>query len=281
MTRFKKERRSKNGPKISKLNGRVLEGFCRKKDESFVVKPSIPIIWFGDMEGYRKSKRKIVTVAINPSNNEFTEIKNTPPYSFCRFHGGEKLWEKDELTADDKELLYSVLNNYFKDFPYNWFNHFEKPLNCLDATYYPDNEQESTAIHIDVQSAIATDPTWGDIKDKQAQNRLSNTALFEQLLEYLKPDIILLSTGRFKEIFGRDIKEDADDYFKNEKEKKGKKDQPIYIAVHRLVVCGRKVVVIAGRNMHGTPFGGFTPGFIKETLNKIKNKPEYRFAFQK
>ena len=269
--------------KLANLMDAYWADFVEKRDDTFVVKPSIPIIWFGDMEAYQKSKRKIVTVAINPSNKEFMENDSSTQYSFCRFHGGEKLWEKDVLTADDKELLYSVLNNYFKDFPYDWFNNFEKPLNCLEATYYPDNEQELTAIHIDVKSAIATDPTWGDIKDKQAQNRLSNTALFEQLLEYLKPDIILFSKGQdsFKEIFDRDIKEDADDYFKNEKEKKGKKDQPIYIAVHRLVVCGRKVVVIAGRNMHGTPFGGFTPGFIEEKLGEIISKPEYQFVFQK
>lgn len=121
--------------KLSDIMDAYWADFVEKREYTFVVKPSIPIIWFGDMEAYQKSKRKIVTVAINPSNNEFSEIKNTPPYSFCRFHGGEKLWEKDVLTADDKELLYSSLNSYFKDNPYTfWFNAYEKPLNCLDAT---------------------------------------------------------------------------------------------------------------------------------------------------
>lgn len=258
--------------------------FAEKRDDTFVVKPSIPIIWFGDMEAYQKSKRKIVTVAINPSNNEFTEIKNTPPYSFCRFHGGEKLWEKDVLTADDKELLYSSLNSYFKDNPYRfWFNAYEKPLNCLDATYYPNKEQESTAIHIDIKSAVATDPTWRDLKKNQ--RKLENESLFKQLLEYLEPDVILFSKDKntFKKIFNRDMKEDADDYFKTENKKPGKRDYSKYIAVHCVKFCDRNTLVIAGSNNNGMPFGFSKESefFIEEKLGEIKSKPEYQFVFQK
>lgn len=269
--------------KLASLMDAYWKDFVEKKDESFVVKPSIPIIWFGDMKAYRKSKRKIVTVAINPSKVEFKEKPKSKQYTFCRFQNGEKLCQKDELTADDKELLYASLNSYFKDNPYKrWFDAFEKPLNCLDATYYSGKEYESTAIHIDIKSAIASDPTWGSLRKKE-KAKLENDSLFQELLEYLKPNIILYSKdmNTFKKIFDRDIKEDANDYFKDEKKKKGEKEQTIYIATHHVTIRDENILIIAGRNMRGTPFGGFTPGFIEEKFGEIKSKPQYQFAFQK
>lgn len=234
--------------------------FSEKRDDTFVVKPSIPIIWFGDMEAYQKSKRKIVTVAINPSNKEFMENDSSTQYSFCRFRGGEKLWEKDELTADDKELLYSVLNHYFKDSPYtSWFNAFEKPLNCLDATYYPNKEKESTAIHIDVKSAIATDPTWGDLP-KDEQGRLTNTILFKQLLEYLKPEVILYSANAptLKIVFGLTQQDIHDKYSARPR---------IAINVYQY----NNILIISGKNWQ-LPFQGMTDEMIANTIMEIKNK---------
>lgn len=245
--------------KLASLMDAYWKDFAEKRDESFVVKPSIPIIWFGDMEAYRKSKRKIVTVAINPSNREFMENDGGTQYSFCRFRGGEKLWKKDALTADDRKLLYASLNSYFKDSPYTfWFNAFEKPLNCLDATYYPDNEQESTAIHIDIQSAIATDPTWGKLKDKQ--ERLSNTALFKQLLEYLKPEVILYSANAptLKKVFDLTERDILDKYAAS---------RGIAINVYQY----HDMLIVSGKNWQ-KPFQGMTDEMIANTIMEIKNK---------
>ena len=47
--------------------------FARYKSQSFVVNPSIPILYFGDEVAYRKSKLKVITVGKNPSLNEFFE----------------------------------------------------------------------------------------------------------------------------------------------------------------------------------------------------------------
>lgn len=245
--------------KLVNLMDAYWEDFAKKRDESFVVKPSIPIIWFGNMEAYRKSKRKIVTVAINPSNKEFMENTKIKSYSFCRFQGGEKLWEKDELTMFDKELLYSVLNNYFKVSPYtSWFNAFENPLNCLDSTYYPNKKYKSTAIHIDIESAIATDPTWGNLGDKQG--RLRNTALFKQFLEYLNPDVILYSVNAptLKKVFGLTKMDILDKYPAG----RG-------IAINTYQYYG--ILIISGKNW-SKPFQGMTKEMIANTMAEIKNK---------
>lgn len=40
-----------------------------------LVNDSIPIIWFGDLNKYYESDKKIVTVSLNPSNIEFEDKK--------------------------------------------------------------------------------------------------------------------------------------------------------------------------------------------------------------
>ena len=41
----------------------------------FVVKPSLPILYFGDMVAYFKSDFKVITAALNPSDAEFKELR--------------------------------------------------------------------------------------------------------------------------------------------------------------------------------------------------------------
>ena len=50
--------------------------FNNYKDEDWVTKNSIPILFFGNINKYLESPTKIITVAKNPSHNEFpTKIK--------------------------------------------------------------------------------------------------------------------------------------------------------------------------------------------------------------
>lgn len=48
-----------------------ISDFVNKQNRPYIVKPAIPIVWFGNMEKYNKSPKKIVTVGINPSWHEF------------------------------------------------------------------------------------------------------------------------------------------------------------------------------------------------------------------
>src|SRR4051812_23219231 len=41
------------------------------RHEEFVVKPSVPILFFGDLQRYLSSPVRIVTVGLNPSRIEF------------------------------------------------------------------------------------------------------------------------------------------------------------------------------------------------------------------
>jgi hypothetical protein len=165
-----------------------LDDFSQKKAYGFVVKPSIPTVWFGNLEKYRSSKGRILTVALNPSFQEF------PIGAAPRFN----------LNAATPKDLSATLNRYFLDNPYEkWFEAFEFVLNRLNATYYEANDQlPRTAIHIDIYSAIATNPTWGKLTSGQ-QRQLSRTDLFSKLLSALDPDLIVFSGNIriFKEVF--------------------------------------------------------------------------------
>lgn len=163
------------------------EDFVAKRDLETTVKPSIPIIWFGDLEGYKKSSKKIVTIGINPSNVEFPVGE-----PFLRFPEAQNLHIKDNLNDTDKKNLISALNDYFRVKPYKrWFNHYEKVINVFDASYY--DVYDNTAIHIDICTAIATDPVWGNLKNElKYVKKLYANSLFNALLKYLDPDIIFL-----------------------------------------------------------------------------------------
>ena len=59
--------------------------FYKFKDDDIVVNPSLPILYFGDLKAYNESNRKILTVVINPSNNEFKIKKQTCIHFVLKF----------------------------------------------------------------------------------------------------------------------------------------------------------------------------------------------------
>jgi len=71
--------------------------------EHWVVKPSIPIVYFGDDHQYAASPLKIVTVGLNPSNAEFAEDR----FGLAR---------RERLEPADLEV---ALSRYFQFNPYH------------------------------------------------------------------------------------------------------------------------------------------------------------------
>ena len=53
---------------------------------------------------------------------------------------------------------------------------------------------KNTAIHIDLKTPIATDPTWSKLPES-IQEKLA-CDLFGKLVSYLRPDVVLFSTGK-------------------------------------------------------------------------------------
>jgi len=163
------------------------------KHFDFVVTPSLPILYFGDLKKYMASNLRIITVGKNPSDNEF-RLNKKEKYSFVRFPN----WNNNH------EKLTDVLSEYFECNPLkNWFSCYEPILNGISASYYSKNGIH-TAIHTDICSPLATAPTWSKLSNEKKQLLFQEGHLiWIDLIEELQPDLILVSIPRelFNSIF--------------------------------------------------------------------------------
>jgi hypothetical protein len=234
----------------------------RDMEDSAIVNPSIPVLWFGDLIRYMEGSRKrVVTLAINPSSDEF-RLNKKDLFNFIRFKQGKDIWFKDRLEDSDKLIFIDTLNEYFKDEPYKWFKRLETPLNCIDATLggkLQNGDFSNTAIHIDL-CPLATKEKWKDVEGT-VKEALKEDArlLLSKLLQYLKPDVILASISEedIMSIFNLSAKKDYEAEFKNNKGG----------FIRQYNYKGIKLIV--GRSMQGTPFGAMTNDFIKENLEAL------------
>ena len=146
---------------------------------------AFPIVWFGNAEEYFRSGRRVVTVGLNPSKNEFD------PEERPRFD------RVDLKSPDAAETLRGTLGRYFQGETWyrKWFGRFEAIANLAGASYM--KEGTNRAIHIDAYSAIATEPTWSRLsaKDRKAILR-GGENLFRSLLDELKPKILLFTANQ-------------------------------------------------------------------------------------
>lgn len=230
-----------------------------------VAHPSIPILWFGDVEKYRKSDKKILTIAINPSNKEFSTNGKAPYDISLRFPKANTISLNSPLSTPNMQDYYDAMNSYFKENPYSsWFNNFERPLNYIGASYYPSNDFTRQAIHIDICAPIATDPTWSKL-DKSEQVKIESIfgKYFNLLLEELEPDVILVSINEVMQFRSFGLKKVNAGYV-SKKYYKGNG------FIHGYAFKNK--TLITGLNMHGTPFGGMSEDFVEENMLNIKKQ---------
>ncbi|MFI3264753.1 MAG: hypothetical protein SNG38_06125 [Rikenellaceae bacterium] len=236
------------------------------ESSSILVNPSIPILWFGDLAKYRDSRKRIITVGLNPSNLEFSTKQNCNHEISLRFN---KAMSCNNLTADSEiNNYYEAMNDYFKQNPYKkWFNSFEKVLNQLQSSYYEDEiDFANRAIHLDIYAPIATNPTWGKLAVDKKKCLSCFKAYFSHLIKELKPEIVLISAnvGIIKEVFG---------VVKCNAEYKSKRIDGKRAFIDAYDSCSIDgVVLISGLNMSGTPFGGMKKEFIETNMLAIKEK---------
>ena len=77
-------------------------------DQPFLVKPSIPILFFGDSDQYFSSELKVTTLGLNPSRVEFPEEDR-----FLRFSRARRVYPRILQGAFYSEYL-QALNGYFR-----------------------------------------------------------------------------------------------------------------------------------------------------------------------
>ena len=236
------------------------------KVSDYLIENSIPIIWFGDIKKYFESKIKILTVAINPSKDEF-QMGDL----LKRFPAAKTLdVMKDKLSEADKDILIKSYNEYFLHDPYdNWFkNSYEKVLNILPDKYissYGYDDCENRAIHIDCKTALATNPVWDDEGlPTEVKLLIEREDLFEGLLDFLNPNVILFSKKELK----TKLTDGGENRIEQKLKTKGNK------TMERISYIVKKRLVIYGTNFNGTPFGGIPfeeqRGIIEEMFADYK-----------
>src|SRR5690242_10889179 len=77
-----------------------------------VVGKSLPVLFFGDLDAYAASSRRIITAALNPSGREFPA---TAPRS--RFPSAKLLDPSADLTASSRTDYLNALCQYFEKHP--------------------------------------------------------------------------------------------------------------------------------------------------------------------
>ena len=159
--------------------------FDRAPHRTCRVDLAVPILFFGDLYAYRASRLRVVTVGLNPSLHEFPAGE-----PFSRF----------PLAADNRDREPSryldAMSAYFRTDPYHqWFNAFEPLLNGLGVSYY--EAGASTALHTDICSPVATNPTWNDLdKAIQAVLEADGRPLWHMLMKELRPQVVAISVAK-------------------------------------------------------------------------------------
>src|SRR5581483_259655 len=159
--------------------------YDRTRRYKFVVRPAIPILFFGDSERYFRSPLKVITVGLNPSAVEFPD--GAP---FRRFPAVQRPSDRRQI-----DVYLKALNNYFSEDPYEpWFGSFEPILNGLNASYC--SARRNTALHTDLCSPLATSPTWSELKPEQRLLlQKPGGELWHWLVTVLRPDVIVVSVA--------------------------------------------------------------------------------------
>lgn len=232
----------------------------QEQNHNCVLKNQLPILWFGDLNKYYNSNNKIVTVSLNPSNNEFGNLKKgiayNTQYRFPDYNGS-------------MGSLVSAFNNYFKTNrnPYHsWFKaSFGAILQSFDASHY-DNALNN-ALHTDIAIPYATDPTWTGLTNAEKKYfEPIGQKIWHELINILEPDIILISAsgGFHNKILFPKVYENWEAIMKKEK----------YPVLFNQFKVNNKIVDVIYQTQGRKPFLNMTKEEkmnIKNTLELYKN----------
>ena len=154
-----------------------------------VVAPSMPILYFGNVPRYLASPLRVVTVGLNPSNQEFPTGRPWQRFPDCACLVANGAWR----TSIDSYL--EGLNRYFTTDPYGWFERAYGHI-CYGLGVSYSDDADSVAVHTDMCCVSATDPTWTGLTPRQQEAVGDRYRLWHDLVEVLEPDVLLASVAQ-------------------------------------------------------------------------------------
>lgn len=159
------------------------------EDTPCVLKPSLPILYFGDSERYARSSLKVITVGLNPS---WAEFPIGDP--FARFRKARHVYP-GILNGIFYPTYLAALNDYFRCDPYmGWFGTLEPLLEGMGVGYR--DGPTNAALHTDLCSPLATAPTWSKLTHERDRLGPAGVRLWLRLVRQLAPDVVLVSVAR-------------------------------------------------------------------------------------
>ncbi len=225
-----------------------------------LVENSVPILWFGDLEAYSHSPKRVLTLSMNPADREFTHqkkkgLKRSLYNSELRFPRAATLRANAELSDADVQSYYESMNEYFSVNPYaSWSDAFTKVLLPTQSAYArPGESCTNVALHLNVLAPVATTPDWNKLEEAD-QIILQDIfrGYFKRLIDELKPDVLFVTEAETQLKFVFNL--EADRCVHNFKKPFSKK---FYINAYD-GVDGFDCAVISGSSHSGVPFGGMT-----------------------
>jgi len=162
--------------------------FAAQAKAPSVAPGSIPVLYFGNADAYFESCLRIVTVGLNPSGEEFPEQNRT-----CRFPHHQR------PTSGDNDITSQylvMLNGYFERCSYDWLGRgYGSVLDGMGAGYYA--PKPTRAIHTDLCSPYATQPTWSELENGvQGVLMSQGVRWWREVVQWLRPDIFIISVSK-------------------------------------------------------------------------------------
>lgn len=210
-----------------------------------------------DLDAYRKSPLRALTVGLNPSSCEFPA--GEPFRRFPRAAGDDG---REPSRYLDAMSAYSRPDHH----PYSgWFNAFERLLEGMGASYYPGGA--STALHTDICSSVATDPTWSKLgASDQKALEADGGPLWHELLTALRPHVVALSVAKkhLERIEFAPMDEWKTVHVFTRTASGALRSQPYEVRTRRYEVGGEPSLFVFGRAAN-TPFGLLSDVHKRET----------------
>lgn len=262
---------------LKTIVGDCFRDYYEADNPECVLRGVVPILWFGDMEAYKASEKKIVTVAVNPSKSEFQDDKGVSSIGY-RFPGAPANY--DSRNPQNFVAYKNAMDSYFRTNPYmRWFWHNERVLRLFGASYqgtfctYKNDSGEAfmnAALHIDLKAPVATDPVWGDKELAPSERKAvvkHYAKYFDRMWHYLDPDLMIVSTN------AQDVKASFGINHANAVLHQTSKHGYVDLHVIDSPVSGKMVNVVWGLNRN-MPFSGsgMTYEFIRESCCIIRQK---------
>jgi hypothetical protein len=168
---------------------KCFQTFQESQAEHYAISKSIPIAYFGDLYAYQQSEKRIITVGLNPSCQEFP---SSNPYLRFSTNNYQLL-----LQNQDYKLYEKLLCEYYRKEPYmRWFNSFKYILKGLNASFCNCSELPNRVLHTDICSPVPTNPTWNNLSKSDKIKLLQDgQKIWHSLVDVLQPHLILISVA--------------------------------------------------------------------------------------